>query len=150
MAQQTGQQEVKTGSETVIKGIQHVSITVSDIGRSERWYSRALGLTRQFVEKHHESDAGGYAVVLGNETGAFNIGLEHHPENTGDTFNPRRNGLDHFCLSVGDRKDIERWAERLDSENIAHSGIVDILGMPMAVLNFKDPDMIAIELISIG
>lgn len=132
----------------VLKGIHHVGITVSDIARSEEGYGRVFGFKRAFEEKHNDSDKGGYAVVVSNVVDSFNIGFEYHPDNLGEEFDARRNGMDHLCFDVGNRRDIERWAEVLDGKGVAHAGIVEIPGMPIAVLNLKDPDGIAIELIS--
>lgn len=142
--------EQATTSPPALKGIHHVGITVSDVERSEEWYGRVLGMKRLFQEEHHESDAGGYAIILGNEIGTFNIGIDHHPANKGSEFTPTRTGLDHLCLSVGAHEDVERWADHLTSQGVEHSGIVEIEGMPLAVVNFKDPDGIAIEFISIN
>jgi glyoxylase I family protein len=140
----------ETTTAPVLQGIHHLGITVSDIERSEEWYGRVLGLKRVFVENHYASKAGGYCVVLGNETQTFNLGLDHHPENDGTAFDARRNGLDHVCFLIGTRSDLEHWARHLQSENVEHSPIYDIEGFPMAVLNFRDLDGIPIELMSIN
>jgi glyoxylase I family protein len=133
-----------------LTSIHHLGITVTDIERSEAWYGRVLGLRRVFVENHHQSTAGGYAVVMANETGSVDIGLDHHPGNDGTQFDARRNGLDHVCFAVGNKTDLQPWIQHLDSQDVQHSGIYDIDGMPMAVVNFRDPDGIPIELISIN
>ena len=41
---------------------------------------------------------------------------------------------------------IEQWAQRLTGAGVAHSGVIAI--PPGAILNFKDPDGIQIELLS--
>jgi len=133
----------------VLAGIHHLGVTVSDIERSEEWYGRVLGLKRVFVENHHDSTAGGYALVLGNEAGTFNVGLDHHPGNDGTPFDARRNGLDHVCFTVGSRAELQQWKSHLESCGVAHSGIYEVEGLPMALLNFRDLDGIQIELISI-
>jgi catechol 2,3-dioxygenase-like lactoylglutathione lyase family enzyme len=133
-----------------LTGIHHLGITVSDIERSEAWYGKVLGLKRAFVEAHHDSPVGGYTVVLTNDDGSMDIGLDHHPENDGTPFDARRIGLDHLCLGVGNRPALDAWAAHLDALGISHSGIYAIEGHPMAVVNFKDEDGVALELISIN
>jgi glyoxylase I family protein len=138
-----------TEAPRMLSGIHHLGITVADIERSEAWYGRVLGLTRVFVEPHHGSGAGGYAVVLGNAAGTFNLGLDHHPDNDGTPFDARRNGLDHVCFTIGTKTDLARWADHLDAQGVPHSGVYDIEGLPMAVINVRDPDGIPIEFLSI-
>lgn len=132
-----------------LAGIHHLGITVSDVARSEAWYARVLGLKRAFVEKHHDSTAGGYAVVITNEDGSVDIGLDHHPDHDGTRFDPRRTGLDHISLAVRGREALAAWVAHLDALGIHHSEVYGIEGHPAAFVNFKDEDGIAIELISI-
>ena len=89
-----------TDSGPVLAGLQHVGLTVRDVEASVAWYQRILGLQRQFEEPHHHSDQGGYAVVLGTPDMSLNVGLDHHPANNGDRFDPTRTGLDHVCFQV--------------------------------------------------
>jgi glyoxylase I family protein len=138
-----GQQPPKT-----LIGLHHVGLTVTDVAASEAWYGRVLGLRRVAVEPHHGSDNGGYAVILGAEDLGFNVGLDHHPDNDDERFSETRTGLDHVCLHVSNATGLEPWAEHLTREGVEHSGIVPVEGMPFAVLCFRDPDGIALELIS--
>lgn len=59
-------------------------------------------------------------------------------------FDPTHVGLDHFAFAVESRDELDRWAERLDDLGIEHSGAIEI--PPGAILNFKDPDGIALAL----
>jgi glyoxylase I family protein len=135
----------------VLSGIQHVGLTVSDVEASEAWYGRILGLHRAFVEPHHQSEAGGYAVVLGAEGVPINIGLEHHPAHGGDAFDPLRTGMDHVCFQVASRSDLDEWIVHLDREGVAHGDLVEFetMGMQFALISFSDPDGIAFELMSV-
>lgn len=154
MTTENGQTAVGQGTATVtpptLAGVHHISITVTDVEQSEAWYGRALGMHRAFVEPHNDSDAGGYAVVLAAGEGqpAFYLGLEHHPDRDGERFDERRTGLDHVCLQVPDRDALERWERHFGTQQVEHSGITEVKGMPFAVLNLRDPDGIALELIA--
>jgi catechol 2,3-dioxygenase-like lactoylglutathione lyase family enzyme len=132
----------------VLAGIQHVGLTVCDVDSSVEWYVRVLGLERQFDEPHHHSDRGGYAVVLGTPDMSLNVGLDHHPANRGESFDPTRTGLDHLCFQVSDAAALSAWAEHLDRQGVAHSGVYAMEGTPFSLLTFEDPDGIQLELIA--
>jgi catechol 2,3-dioxygenase-like lactoylglutathione lyase family enzyme len=134
-----------------LAGIQHVGLTVCNVETSEAWYGRVLGLRRLFVEPH-PGGSGGYAVVLGAQGVGINVGLDHHPANQGESFDPTRTGLDHVCFQVDSHAVLQEWTEHLDREGVSHSGItpVDIAGMHFGVVNFCDPDGVALELIAIS
>ncbi len=133
-----------------LAGIQHVGLTVRDVELSAEWYQRVLGLERQFEEPHHHSDQGGYAVVLGTPDMSLNVGLDHHPANSGEEFDPTRTGLDHVCFQVGDVNALAEWAGHLDRHRIENSGVYAMEGTPFFLLTFDDPDGIQLELIAFG
>lgn len=133
-----------------LTGIQHVGLTVRDVEASAEWYQRVLGLQRQFEEPHHHSDEGGYAVVLGTPDMSLNVGLDHHPANDGDGFDPTRTGLDHVCFQVSSVDDLTKWATHLDRHAVANSGVYAMAGTPFTLLTFDDPDGIQLELIAFG
>jgi glyoxylase I family protein len=68
----------------------------------------------------------------------------HFTASSRDTFTPYRTGLDHLCLLVPTRADLEKWATRLDDHQVPNSGIAEMATGP--ILNFKDPDGIALAL----
>ena len=131
-----------------LAGIQHVGLTVSDVELSAEWYQRVLGLERQFEEPHHHSDQGGYAIVLGTPDMSLNVGLDHHPANAGEEFDPTRTGLDHICFQVNDVAALADWADHLDRHQIENSGVYAMEGTPFRLLTFNDPDGIQLELIA--
>jgi catechol-2,3-dioxygenase len=119
--------------------IGHVAVTVSDLGRSEAWYTKVLGV----------------APVLDEDTGPFRhivyllggtlLGLHGFPDlATTEPFNERRPGLDHIAFVCANRADLEAWEKRLDELGVAHGGIVD--ANYGSGLSFRDPDNIALEL----
>lgn len=130
-----------------LTGYHHLSLTVCDVDRSEAWYRDVLGFERAFVETH--PDGVGYAVVMTRPGTPLFIGLDHHEASEGEIFAEHRTGLDHFAIGVDRREDLDRWAEHLDHHDVVRSKIEDgtIGSMTFAVLNFRDPDNIALELI---
>ncbi len=126
-------------------GIHHVDLTVPDVEASEAWYTRVLGLTRAFVEPHHQGT--GYAVVLHRPGSPLFMGLNKHEANQGERFDECRTGLDHAAFRVADRAELDAWADHLDRQGVPHSGITEsIEPFPYAVLVFRDPDNIQLEL----
>jgi catechol 2,3-dioxygenase-like lactoylglutathione lyase family enzyme len=138
----------RASTEPRLAGIQHVGLTVRNVEASVDWYMRVLGLERQFDEPHHHSDQGGYAVVLGTPDMSLNVGLDHHPANCGEPFDPTRTGLDHVCFQVSNIEALNAWAQRLDRVGVEHSGVYAMEGTPFRLLTFNDPDGIQLELIT--
>ena len=124
----------------------HMSITVSDIDRSEAWYRDVLGFQFAFTEPH--PDGGGHAQVMVRPDTMLFLGLHHHDANGSENFGEHRTGLDHIGIAVDNREDIDRWAEHLDRHDVRRSEAVDgkIGDAAYTVLNFRDPDNIALEL----
>lgn len=128
--------------------IEHVRLTVTDIERSRKFYESVFGWTVAF-EVPDDADAatreqlaflfGGVIYDIGNGL----IGLR--PVAT-DRFDEDRTGLDHLCLSVASRADLDAAAAHLDDLGVAHEPIKDI--GPGFILEFRDPDHIALELMS--
>jgi glyoxylase I family protein len=119
--------------------IGHVAVTVSDLERSEAWYTKVLGA----------------APVLDEDTGPFRhivyllggtlLGLHGFPDlATTEPFDERRPGLDHIAFVCANRTELEAWEKRLDELGVAHGGIKD--AAYGSGLSFRDPDNIALEL----
>ncbi|MDP9354550.1 MAG: VOC family protein [Chloroflexota bacterium] len=129
-----------------VGAIHHLGLTVSDIEASEVWYSRVLGLTRAFVEPHHGGT--GYAVVLHRPDSPLFLGLDKHEANRGERFDEGRTGLDHVSFHVADRSELDAWVDHFDRQGVQHSGIAEFSEpFPFAVVVFRDPDNIQLELI---
>ena len=138
-----------SAAERTLERIDHFGLTVTDIEVSEEWYGRVLGMQRLFVEPHHGGDGSSYCVVLGG--GGVMFGLDHHPTNAGQSFDAACTGLDHVCLRVPSRAALDAWTEHLDREGVEHSGVVELeaAGMHFSIVSFRDPDNIALELMSV-
>lgn len=126
--------------------IAHVRLTVTDIATSRRFYDSVFGWP-VLVELPEDADDatreqlsflfGGVIYNIGDNL----IGLR--PTGTG-AFDEDRVGLDHLALNLASLDDLEQAAAHLDSLGIAHEPIKDI-GVSY-ILEFRDPDNIALEL----
>lgn len=123
-----------------LTGASHVAFTVTDLERSLRWYREVLG-AELFLDEREE---GRQAVILALAGTALLIGLTTHDGDDPDSFDPARPGLDHFAFSVATRENLDDWATHLDAHGVGHSGAIDV--PPGTILNFKDPDGIALAL----
>jgi glyoxylase I family protein len=126
--------------------IAHVRLTVTDIATSRRFYDSVFGWP-VLVELPEDADDatreqlsflfGGVIYNIGDNL----IGLR--PTGTG-AFDEDRVGLDHLAFNLASLDDLEQAAAHLDSLGIAHEPIKDI-GVSY-ILEFRDPDNIALEL----
>jgi glyoxylase I family protein len=124
---------------TILPAITHVAVTVSDLERSEAWYTRLLG-----VEPALDEDTGPFRHIV-YPVGGTLLGLHGFPDlATSDPFDERRPGLDHISFGCADRDELVAWAARLDELGIPHGEIMDA-GYGSG-LSFRDPDNIALEL----
>ncbi|MEO8695810.1 MAG: VOC family protein [Acidimicrobiales bacterium] len=121
-------------------GFHHVGVTVTDLDKSAAWYADVLGFEELFREESDERRAS----VMRFPGGSTGVGLVEHRSNDGTAFDPTRLGLDHLAFTVATQEGIEQWAQRLTTAGIEHSGVIEI--PPGAILNFKDPDGIALAL----
>ncbi len=121
-------------------GIHHAALTVSDLDESAAWYAAILG----FEELFREDGEVRRACVMRFPGGGYSVGLVEHSGTGRDVFDPSRSGLDHLAFTVPTRDDLERWAIDLSVAGVDHSGVVEI--PPGAIVNFKDPDGIALAL----
>jgi catechol 2,3-dioxygenase-like lactoylglutathione lyase family enzyme len=126
-------------------GYHHVAVTVRDIAASEAWYARALGLVRAFVEPHHGGT--GYVVVMTRPGLPFLLGLEHHDDADKAYFTPNRTGLDHLAFGLNSRTELDEWVAHLDALGVDRDPIVDAPERSLALVAFRDPDGLELELI---
>ena len=135
-----------------IGGIHHLRLTVTDLQRSRDFYTRFLGFEIAADSPPAgtaEADAaypvlwGGVVMVRGN----LLMGLRPVAE-AGDRFDEDRVGLDHLSFSVADRASLEAAIELLDANGISHGEVRELPSFGIAVLPFRDPDNIQVEITS--
>jgi glyoxylase I family protein len=121
-----------------LTGVNHVSLTVTDLQRSRGWYERVLDWSSVF-----EGEGDGVRFVVGLLPGGLMIGLREYDAGVPGLFDPTRVGLDHLALAV-DVADLPSWEKRFAELGVIYDPVQDT---PFGfVLNFKDPDGIALEL----
>lgn len=125
---------------TTFPALNHVAVTVRDLGVSAPWY-RALLDADPVLDEHTDA---GFRHVVWLLPGNTLFGIHEHDQRAADErFTEFRVGLDHVGFGCADRAELEQWASRLDDLGIAHGAIVDA---PYGSgLSFRDPDGIALE-----
>lgn len=117
-------------------GIDHLGLSVTDLDRSERFYSEVLGLT-PLVDF-------GYVRMLIDRPSGFLLSLIRHDAGTTASFTELTTGLDHVGLAASSRDELVEWERRFDAYGVPYTPIRDMeFGYH---LNFRDPDNIALEL----
>ncbi len=134
-----------------VTGVGHVRLTVTDLARARAFYDRLFGLPVAYEVPEDADEAtreqlgflfGG--VIYALPSGAL-LGLRPTAPD-GDRFSEDRVGLDHLSLAVGSPADLHDAVTLLDEAGIAHAGVKDIGAA--SILEFRDPDGIALELIA--
>jgi glyoxylase I family protein len=128
--------------------VAHIRLTVTDITRSREFYESVFGWPVNLEVPADADDAtrerlaflfGGVIYNVGDSRVALRPGAD-------DSFDEDRTGLDHLALRVGSKSELEDAATHLDALGIAHEPVKDI-GV-MYILEFRDPDNIALELVA--
>jgi glyoxylase I family protein len=124
-----------------IIGFHHVSFTVTDRETSVTWYQDVLGF-----ERHSEVEAETFSRTrLRQPDSGIVLTLTEHNQGSGDRFAETRTGLDHLSLQVPDIEDLRGWERRFEDHGVDHSEIKET-GTGAAMITFRDPDNIQIEL----
>ena len=126
--------------------VAHVRLTVTDIDRSRKFYETVFGWPVAIELPADADDAtrealgflyGGVIYNLGHSL----IGLRPM---AADSFDENRVGLDHIAFKVADKAEIDAAAAYLDELGVPHEPVKDIGAI--YILEFRDPDNIALEL----
>ncbi|HVV77795.1 MAG TPA: VOC family protein [Mycobacteriales bacterium] len=123
-------------------GIHHVAVNVRDLERSVQWYSDVLGFAPLFPYNTDDFQR----QIMRHPSGVV-IGLTRHDHpDAAAEFSERRTGLDHLSFGVESQEQLEAWVARLDAADIPHSGIKVTPTTGSALLAFRDPDNIQLEM----
>jgi glyoxylase I family protein len=122
------------------RAVHHLALTVSDVARSEQFYTGLLGFQKRM-------DFGPRAL-LGNGSVVLALTPPSDPDQAiqNDHFNENRLGLDHLSFSVASRADLENAVHLFDEQGVDHGEITGLDGLGIAILALRDPDNIQIEL----
>ncbi|MFL6085511.1 MAG: VOC family protein [Mycobacterium sp.] len=126
--------------------IAHVRLTVTDIERSRQFYESVFGWP-VLIESPDNADAAtreALSFLFGGviyDLGGTLIGLRPV---AADRFHEDRCGLDHVAFRVASKAELDDAATHLDELGIEREPVKDI--GPSYILEFRDPDNIALEL----
>ena len=135
-----------TGMGITANSIAHVRLTVSDIERSRQFYESVFGwpVLLEVPENADTATRNQLAFLFGGviyDMGGALIALR--PVAT-DRFHEDRCGLDHIAFRSADKAELDSATAHLDDLGIDHEPVKDI--GPSYILEFRDPDNIALEL----
>lgn len=123
-----------------IRGYHHVSLSVSDLGKSTEWYQQALGLD---VDAEFEGTGFRRARLRAPGSGTT-LTLTAHDQASGDPFSERRPGLDHVALQVGSVEEVQELKRRFEELGVDHSELKEA-SSGAAMITLRDPDKIQLE-----
>jgi glyoxylase I family protein len=121
-----------------------LTLTVRDPVASAAWYDRVLGLGT--VHQYVDAVGNPSQVCVGHPATGLLLCFVSHGENDGQRFSEFRTGLDHLEFFVPSREDLTTWAARLDARGVPHSGIKGPEWSKNAIITFRDPDNVQLEL----
>jgi glyoxylase I family protein len=126
--------------------IAHVRLTVTDIARSRRFYETVFGWPVLLEHPDDADDATREALgfLFGGVIYRAGNGLIGLRPVASDSFHEDRCGLDHIAFALASKDELEAAAAHLDDLGVAHEQVKDI--GPSYILEFRDPDNIALEL----
>lgn len=118
-------------AEPALGAVNHLALDVSDLARSERWYSEAFGLVR--VDGDIAEDGTGHVTLL-CPTGGWILALA----------GPATPRVQHVALTCPDRDALVEWREELAARAVTPGTITDApYGSGFVV---RDPDGLELEL----
>ena len=118
--------------------VHHLCLTVSDVGRARDFYTGLLGFEVALEL--------GPKVLLSNGGAVLALGPAPERAVPGDRFDENRVGLDHLSLGVASPAELGEAARLLDARGVPRGEIQELGPLGLAVLAFRDPDNIQLEL----
>ena len=135
-----------SGMGIVANSIAHVRLTVCDIERSRQFYESVFNwpVLLEIPDNADEEMRRQLGFLFGGvvyDMGGALIGLRPVAV---DRFHEDRAGLDHIAFRAASKAELDAAALHLDDLGIDHEPVKDI--GPSYILEFRDPDNIALEL----
>jgi glyoxylase I family protein len=123
-----------------VLGYHHLSLSVTDLDKSTKWYEEVLGLD---VAAEIEGD-GFRRTRLRAPGSGMTLTLTTHEQESAEAFSERRPGMDHVAFQVGGVEDVVALEERFAQLGVTHSEVKST-GSGTAMITLRDPDNIQIE-----
>lgn len=117
------------------QGIDHVTLTVSDINQTKDFYEQ---LFQTKLEKDNENS---FSLLAVDIPVWFVQWKNRHPN---DKFDETRIGLDHIAFSLDTVKELEKFVARLKDMGVKTEGLQKFAGK-FPYVAFRDPDNIQTE-----
>ena len=125
---------------TDVIGYHHLSLSVSDLDKSTEWYQQVLGLD---VAAQIEGE-GFRRTRLRAPGSGLTLTLTRHEQQSGETFDERRPGMDHVALQVSSADEVKALKDRFAELGVNHSEVKATSG-GTAMITLRDPDNIQVE-----
>jgi glyoxylase I family protein len=123
-----------------IQGYHHVSLSVSDLGKSAEWYRETLGF-----EIDAEIEGEGFRRTRLRAPGSgLTLTLTAHDQQTGEPFDERRAGVDHIAFNVGTAEAVQELKGQFQDLGVVHSDVKQAAS-GSAMITLRDPDNIQLE-----
>ncbi|MGW7672703.1 VOC family protein [Streptomyces sp. NPDC054775] len=132
----------------MLTGIAHIAFTVADMEQTAGWWGSVFGFERVMRIDEPAASQRHSRILIRQPSSGILLGIHEPVDRTADPFDPRRTGLDHVALAVGDEEELARWTLRLDGLGVAHSPTRRFGGS--VFVSLEDPDGIQIELWATG
>ena len=123
-----------------IQGYHHVSLSVSDLGKSAEWYRQTLGFE---IDAEIEGD-GFRRTRLRAPGSGLTLTLTAHDQQIGEPFDERRAGVDHIAFNVGSAEAVQELKRRFEELGVVHSDVKQAAS-GSAMITLRDPDNIQLE-----
>jgi glyoxylase I family protein len=123
-----------------VQGYHHVSLSVSDLGKSAEWYRETLGF-----ETDAEIEGNGFRRSRLRAPGSgLTLTLTAHEQQSGEPFDERRAGVDHIAFNAGSAEAVQELKGRFEELGVVHSDVKQAAS-GSAMITLRDPDNIQLE-----
>ncbi|MEW6153660.1 MAG: VOC family protein [Actinomycetota bacterium] len=122
-----------------VLGYHHVSLSVSDLGKSAEWYRQTLGF-----ETVAEIEGDGFRRARMLAGSGVTLTLTAHEQPPGEPFDERRAGVDHIAFNVGSTEAVQEFKDRFEELGVVHSEVKQPAS-GSAMITLRDPDNIQLE-----
>lgn len=123
-----------------VRGVSHLSLSVTDLARSLEFYRHVVGLPVLVEPFEGAAFSGREAMLL---AGRVAIALQAHDSSDGSRFDPLRTGLDHLAFHVSSYAALEDRVAHLRRSGVECSDPRKV--MFGWIVEFRDPDGIQLE-----